>query len=273
MKTSISIVVPIFNEEGNLIELVGRTVAACDLLDRPYEIVLIDDGSTDQSPRIIEECAANHGGRVKGILLNRNYGQHNAVLCGLSHAQGEAVVTLDGDLQNPPEEIGRLIEKLDEGFDVVGSTRVDRQDSFFRRQASNLINAMVRRSTGVSMSDYGCMLRGYSRRVVNAMIHCHERTTFVPVLANGFASRTTEIEVRHAERRSGSSKYGLGDLVHLMFDLMTTTTTGPLRLMTLIGALMAAAGIGFGVLLLLLRLAYGAEWAGSGVFTLFSVLF
>jgi undecaprenyl-phosphate 4-deoxy-4-formamido-L-arabinose transferase len=273
VNASLSLVIPVFNEEETVPELVDRCVAACEPLDRAYEILLVDDGSTDASRERIAAKAREYGGRVKGVFLNRNYGQHSAVICGLAHAQGDTVVTLDADLQNPPEEIPRLVAKADEGYDVVGTVRVNRRDSLFRRLASHLINTMVKRSTGVSMHDYGCMLRAYDRKVVKAILECRERSTFVPVLANGFARRTVEIDVRHEERKAGTSKYGVMRLVNLMFDLMTCMTTGPLRLLTILGGLLSAAGIAFGLLLFTLRLAYGAEWAGGGVFTLFAVAF
>jgi len=270
---SVSVVVPVFNEEASLGELIDRCIGACGEMDRPYQLILVDDGSSDGSRELIEQKSREYPGRVTGVFLNRNYGQHSAVICGLAHATGETVVTLDADLQNPPEEIPRLVRKADEGYDVVGTVRQNRRDTLFRRMASHLINTMVMKSTGVMMHDYGCMLRAYDRRVVDAILDCRERSTFVPVLANGFARRTTEIEVGHAERQAGVSKYGLMKLINLMFDLMTTMTTGPLRLLTVIGGVLAACGMAFGVLLLTLRLIYGADWAGGGVFTLFSVLF
>lgn len=273
MTTSVSLVIPVFNEEDSLDELIERCLAACTEMDREYEIILVDDGSSDRSRERIEAKVLEHPDRIVGVFLNRNYGQHNAVLCGLAHATGALAVTLDADLQNPPEEIPRLVAKADEGFDVVGTVRTDRQDSLFRRLASHMINTMVMKSTGVLMHDYGCMLRAYDRRVVDALLECPERSTFIPVLANSFARRTAEIPVRHNMRQSGTSKYGLADLVNLMFDLMTTMTTAPLRLLTILGGLLSLCGVGFGVLLLSLRLAYGADWAGGGVFTLFSVLF
>jgi len=270
---SFSIVIPVFDEQDNLFELIDRCVAACAELDRPYEILLVDDGSTDASRERIAAKVREFPECVSGVFLNRNYGQHNAVLCGLEHAFGQTVITLDADFQNPPEEIPRLLAKADEGYDVVGTVRVDRRDSLFRRAASHCINVMVMKSTGVMMHDYGCMLRAYDRRVVDALLACPERSTFVPVLANGFARRTTEISVRHAERKAGESKYGMLNLIHLMFDLMTTMTTAPLRLLTVVGGILSACGVAFGVLLLGLRIYHGADWAGGGVFTLFSVLF
>jgi undecaprenyl-phosphate 4-deoxy-4-formamido-L-arabinose transferase len=273
MKPSVSVVVPVFNERENLPELLRRTLAAGRALGRPWELLLIDDGSRDGSDEMLSQYAREHAGEVKALLLYRNAGQHNAILCGFAHAQGDILVTLDADLQNPPEEIGRLVERIEEGFDVVGSVRQDRQDAAFRKIFSGMVNLMVRRSTGVILHDYGCMLRAYRRKVVEAMLTCRERSTFIPVLANLFAKRVTEIPVGHAERAAGTSKYSFYKLINLQFDLLTCMTAGPLRLLSWVGMGISALSVAFAALLLVLRFVYGAEWAGQGVFTLFAVLF
>ena len=268
----ISIVVPVFNEQENLRELIKRSIESCDRMERPFELILVDDGSRDSSPQIITE-AAEQGNNVIGVLLNRNYGQHAAVMAGLAESRGNIIVTLDADLQNPPEEIPKLVKKIEEGFDVVGSVRVPRCDTFFRRIASSIVNKVAQKATGVIMHDYGCMLRAYRRNIVDAMLTCDERSTFIPVLANGFARHATEIEVKHDKRSDGQSKYSLWKLINLQFDLLTSMTTFPLRLLSVIGTLISLLGIGFGVLLLVMRLIYGATWAAEGVFTLFAILF
>lgn len=268
----ISIVVPVFNEQENLRELIKRSIESCDRMERPFELILVDDGSRDSSPQIITE-AAEQGNNVIGVLLNRNYGQHAAVMAGLAESRGNIIVTLDADLQNPPEEIPKLVEKIEEGFDVVGSVRVPRCDTFFRRIASSIVNKVAQKATGVIMHDYGCMLRAYRRNIVDAMLTCDERSTFIPVLANGFARHATEIEVKHDKRSDGQSKYSLWKLINLQFDLLTSMTTFPLRLLSVIGTLISLLGIGFGVLLFVMRLIYGATWAAEGVFTLFAILF
>ncbi len=270
---TLSIVIPVFNEQDVLEEMLTRTLAVADALPEKVEIILVDDGSVDRSMGIISEAAEQHPDRVVGVILNRNYGQHAAVMAGFARSRGEWVVTLDADLQNPPEEIPKIVEKLREGFDVVGSIRVPREDSFFRRMASQIVNKTVRKSTGVGMRDYGCMLRGYRRRIITAMLACQERSTFIPVLANSFARKVTEVEVRHEARPTGKSRYGFLKLVNLQFDLLTSITTAPLRLLMMFGTVICALGGGLGVLLLVLRLIYGPEWAVEGVFTLFAVLF
>lgn len=270
---SVSVVIPVFNEEANLDELVSRCLAACARTNLPFEIVLVDDGSRDRSAEMIAAAAEANPGKVVGVILNRNYGQHAAVMAGFSHAAGDLVVTLDADLQNPPEEIPRLVAAASDGHDVVGTVRTPRQDPLFRRLASFIVNKAAQRATGVRMNDYGCMLRAYRRHIVQAMLQCHERSTFIPILANNFARHTAEIEVQHAARTAGPSKYSLWKLINLQFDLLTSMTTSPLRLLSTLGALISVAGIGFGVFLAALRLIFGSEWAAQGVFTLFAILF
>ncbi len=273
----ISIVVPVYNEQESLDELIRRTLATVSDMDREFELLLVDDGSKDRSPDIIRQAAteagSEHHGDVIGIMLNRNYGQHAAIMAGFANVRGEYIITLDADLQNPPEEIPNIIAEFDQGHDVVGTVRQNRQDSFFRRYASRLVNKMVQQFTGVNMSDYGCMLRGYHRDVVNAMLQCHERSTFIPVLANSFARNSSEIPVAHAERTLGESKYSLFNLINLQFDLLTSMTTVPLRLLSFMGGTIALVGFLFAIILLVLRLIYGSDWGVDGVFPLFAILF
>jgi undecaprenyl-phosphate 4-deoxy-4-formamido-L-arabinose transferase len=269
----ISVVVPVFNEQENLEELIRRCEESCRGMEKPFELILVDDGSKDRSREIIDEAAKQSGGNIIGVLLNRNYGQHAAVMAGFEQSKGSIVVTLDADLQNPPEEIPKLVATIEEGFDVVGSVRMPRRDSLFRRTASAVINKAAQKATGVMMHDYGCMLRAYHRHIVDAMLQCDERSTFIPVLANSFARRATEIEVQHEKRSDGESKYSLWKLINLQFDLLTSMTTFPLRLLSVMGGIISAIGIGFGVLLMIMRFIYGSEWAAKGVFTLFAVLF
>lgn len=268
-----SVVIPVFNEQENLPELIRRTLAACDQLAAKYEIILIDDGSRDESAQMISDAAQTHDGKIVGVLLNRNYGQHAAVMAGFAHAQGDYVITLDADLQNPPEEIPNVVAKMREGYDVVGTVRQNRQDSFLRTLPSKMVNKVVQKSTGVLMHDYGCMLRGYTREIVETMCQCRERSTFIPVLANTFAHKVAEIPVAHSERTDGDSKYSFWKLINLQFDLLTSITTFPLRVLSVIGGIISAFGIGLGVLILILRLIHGAAWAAEGVFTLFAILF
>lgn len=275
MKHSVdlSIVIPVFNEEDNLKELIERCLAVLGSLNSKYELILIDDGSRDASPRIIEEAAVQYQGEVVGVFLNRNYGQHAAVLAGFDASKGDIVVTLDADLQNPPEEIPALVKAMEQGHDVVGSVRQNRQDSTFRKISSFIVNKGVQQATGVMMTDYGCMLRAYRRNIIDAILMCHERSTFIPVLANTFARNTMEVPVKHCERKAGESKYSLLKLISLQFDLLTCMTTFPLRLLSIIGGIVSMAGISFGAFLMCMRLIFGSAWAAEGVFTLFAILF
>ena len=270
----VSIVVPVYNEEGCLPELIRRTLAALDADGHKFELILIDDGSHDTSGAIIREAAAKRPGEVVGCILNRNYGQHSAIMAGFSLVRGDLVITIDADLQNPPEEIPKLIAKAEEGFDVVGTVRQNRQDSMFRRYASKVVNYFARISTGVKMNDYGCMLRAYRRKVVDAMLQCHERSTFIPVLGNSFARTACEIPVAHAERAVGESKYSLWKLINLQFNLLTCMTTLPLRLLTYFGLLAGMTGFLLGIYIIVRRLCPGGDdWTNKGVFTLFALSF
>jgi len=268
-----SLVVPVLNEEDNLPELLLRCINVGRTLDSDFELVLVDDGSTDTSATLIRSAAESDPSHVVAVLLNRNYGQHAAVMAGLAHAKGDVVVTLDADLQNPPEEIPRLLKGIEDGCDIVGAVRKRREDHWFRVLASRFVNQAMSKVTGVYTRDYGCMLRAYRRDIVNAVLACNERSPYVPALANGFAGRIGEIMVEHAERHAGASKYRTWSLINLYFDLLVSTTTAPLRLLSITGTILAVVGCLFGLLLFALRLTYGPAWAAQGVFTIFAVLF
>jgi undecaprenyl-phosphate 4-deoxy-4-formamido-L-arabinose transferase len=268
----ISLVIPVFNEEGNLPALMNRILPVMTALKRPWEIILVDDGSRDRSLDILKEFTDHPEVRV--VELTRNYGQHAAIMAGFSIVRGGIVVTLDADLQNPPEEIPRLIDAMEEGgFDVVGTIRRGRKDSLFRIVPSRIVNMVARKITGVRMTDWGCMLRAYRRTVVERMIDCHEHATFIPALATHFGKRVTEIEVSHEERHGGKSNYPLRKLINLQFDLVASFSEIPIKLIMYGGVLLAALGVCFGAFLVIARLVYGADWAAQGVFTLFAILF
>ena len=267
-----SVVIPVYNEAACLEELISRCLASCRSTGESFELILVDDGSRDASTEMICRAADRHA-EIVGVLLNRNYGQHAAVFAGFRQSRGEIVITLDADLQNPPEEIPKLLQEMNKGYDVVGTVRINRQDSLFRKAASAVVNKAVRQATGVMMHDYGCMLRAYRRHIVNAMLQCREHSTFIPILANSFAGKTSEIQVGHAERTKGESKYSLFKLISLQYDLLTSMSTFPLRLLSLMGTVIAACGVSFGIFLMIMRIYYGAAWAAEGVFTLFAALF
>jgi len=267
----ISVVIPVYNEEKVLPRLFERLVPVMEGLKRPYEVVLVDDGSTDQSLAILKSHA---GEKIHVVELTRNYGQHAAVFAGFESSSGEIVITMDADLQNPPEEIPRLVQTMEDGnYEVVGTVRKGRKDSVFRIFPSKVINAVTRRITKVHLNDWGCMLRAYRRAVVEGMLKSQEHSTFIPALATTFAKDITEIEVAHEERFAGESKYSFAKLVSLQFDLVTSFSDFPLKFMLYSGLILAFLGIGFGGVLAVARLSFGAAWAAEGVFTLFAVLF
>lgn len=268
----LAVVIPVYNEEANLPVLMQRLTPVMHGLGKTYEIILIDDGSRDNSLEILRGFTQNP--QVKVVELTRNYGQHAAIMAGFSITQADIVITMDADLQNPPEEITNLVAVMEEGnYDVVGTIRKSRKDSFFRILPSKIINMVARKITGVSLRDWGCMLRAYRRPVVERMIQCHEHATFIPALAAVFAKRVTEIEVAHEERHGGKSNYPLRKLINLQFDLVASFSDLPMKLIMYGGILMSLLGVCFGTFLVIARLVYGASWAAEGIFTLFAVLF
>jgi undecaprenyl-phosphate 4-deoxy-4-formamido-L-arabinose transferase len=268
----VTIVIPVYNEEENLPALMERLLPVMQESGKTFEIIFIDDGSRDNSLEILKRFTKDE--QVKIVELTRNYGQHAAILAGFSICSGDIVITMDADLQNPPEEIPRLIKVMEEGgYDVVGTIRKGRRDSFLRILPSKIINAVARRITGVSMRDWGCMLRAYRRPVVERMTDCHEHATFIPALATVFGKRITEIEVNHEERHGGKSSYPFRKLINLQFDLVASFSDFPLKLIMYGGILLSFMGVCFGAVLAIARLVYGAAWAAQGVFSLFAILF
>jgi undecaprenyl-phosphate 4-deoxy-4-formamido-L-arabinose transferase len=267
----LSVIIPVYNEEEGLPALFGRLYPALDALGLSYEIVFINDGSQDRSAALLREQFQKRPEVTRVILFNGNFGQHLAIVAGFEHARGRRLVTLDADLQNPPEEIGRLLAEMDKGFDYVGSVRKLRQDTWFRRSASRLMNRIRERITRIRMTDQGCMLRAYSRDIVDAVNSCREVNTFIPALAYTFAQRPTEIEVGHEERMAGVSKYSLYQLLRLNFDLVTGFSVVPLQMYSVLGFFVSLVSLGFFGLIIYRRLAYGPE--AEGLFTLFAIAF
>ena len=267
----LSVVIPVYNEEAVLPALFARLYPALDALGASYEVIFINDGSADRSAALLRGQFEIRPDVTRVILFNGNFGQHLAIMAGFEASRGERVVTLDADLQNPPEEIAKLLAKMDEGYDYVGSVRLERQDTAFRRGASRLMNAVRERITRIRMTDQGCMLRAYSREIVAAINSCREVNTFIPALAYTFAQRPTEIEVAHEERAAGESKYSLYGLVRLNFDLVTAFSVMPLQLFSLSGIAIALLSVAFVIFLAVRRLVVGPE--AEGLFTLFGIAF
>jgi undecaprenyl-phosphate 4-deoxy-4-formamido-L-arabinose transferase len=266
-----SIVIPVYNEQSVLPQLFARLYAAVDIIGRPCEIVFVDDGSTDRSVALLRAQYQQRPDITRVIVLAGNFGQHNAILAGFAQARGMAVITLDADLQNPPEEIRNVLAELDKGHDYVGTVRLARQDSWFRTAASQLLNRIREKTTSIRITDQGCMLRGYGRPVVDAVNSCPEVNTFVPALGYLFAQSPTEIQVRHEERAAGVSKYPLYRLVRLNFDLMTGFSIVPLQLYSVLGTLISVLSLVFVIFLGIRRLIVGPE--AAGVFTLLGIVF
>jgi undecaprenyl-phosphate 4-deoxy-4-formamido-L-arabinose transferase len=267
----LSVVIPVYNEEEVLPALFARLYPALDALGRGYEIVFVNDGSRDRSAALLRNQFELRPDVTRVVLFSSNFGQHRAILAGFAHSRGRYVITLDADLQNPPEEIARLLVELDAGHDYVGTIRIERQDVAWRRYASRLVNAIRERTTQVKITDQGSMFRGYARAVVDAVNQCTEYNTFVPALAYTFSMSPVEIRVAHEERGAGKSKYSLFSLMRLNFDLMTGFSTAPMRLFSGIGIAIALLSVLFVLYLLVRRYMVGPE--AEGVFTLFAIAF
>ena len=270
-KPYLSIVIPVFNEADNLETLFARLVGVLDAFGKSYEIILVNDGSRDDSARILDALHRRRPDIIRVIHFNGNFGQHMAITAGFESARGEIIVTLDADLQNPPEEIPGLVQTVEAGHDYVGTIRKDRQDSWFRRMASRLNNSIRARITGIVMTDQGCMLRAYRRHVVDAVVASRESSIYIPALAYSYASHPTEIEVEHAQRAAGESKYNLYRLLRLNFDLMTGFSLVPLQIFTLFGIVVSLMSTIFVVYLFIRRLFIGPE--AEGMFTLFAIAY
>ena len=271
MNATVSVVIPIFNEEGGLQSLFDRLYPVLDQLGRKYEVIFVDDGSSDRSVAVLRGQFAKRPDTTRVVVLARNVGQHMAIMAGFAQTRGDYIITLDADLQNPPEEIGKIVAAMDEGADYVGTVRKDRHDAYWRKAASRLMNRFREQTTQIRITDQGCMLRGYDREIVDAINSCVEISTFVPALGYTFARNPVEIEVVHAERTVGTSKYSLYRLIRLNFDLMTGFSVVPLQLFSMAGVVIALLSLVGVVLLAIRRLVVGPE--AEGLFTLFAIAF
>lgn len=269
-KPLVSVIIPVYNEEAGLQALFDRLYPAMDALNVRYEIVFINDGSRDRSAAILAEQYQKRRDVTRVILFNGNFGQHRAILAGFVHCHGERIITLDADLQNPPEDIGALLAEMDKGHDYVGSIRRQRNDSLWRHVASRAMNRLREKLTRIKMTDQGCMMRAYSRRIIDTINQCQEMHTFIPALAYSFAQKPTEIIVGHEERHAGESKYSLYSLIRLNFDLMTGFSIVPLQMFSMLGMLVSFFA---GLLVCYLigrRIVIGPE--AEGLFTLEAIL-
>jgi undecaprenyl-phosphate 4-deoxy-4-formamido-L-arabinose transferase len=267
----LSVIIPVYNEEQGLQSLFDRLYPALDKLNISYEILFINDGSRDRSPAILREQFQKRPDVTRVILFNGNFGQHMAIMAGFEHSRGQRVVTLDADLQNPPEDTGLLLAKMDEGHDYVGSIRRQRSDSWWRHVASRAMNGLREKITHIKMTDQGCMFRAYDRNIIDAINSCKEVSTFIPALAYTFARNPAEVVVGHEERAAGESKYSMYSLIRLNFDLMTSFSLLPLQMFSMLGMLISLFSAFFFVFLVVRRLIIGPE--AEGLFTLFALMF
>jgi undecaprenyl-phosphate 4-deoxy-4-formamido-L-arabinose transferase len=238
----VSIVIPVFNEEETLTLLSDRLLKTMDALGKKYEVIFVDDGSSDNTSRMLRDLFKERSDVVRVITFNGNYGQYVAILAGFEHVRGDTIVTLDADLQNPPEEIPKLLRKIDEGYDLVGGYRAQRHDSFFRTYASKVVNSIRAGATGIEMKDHGCMLRAYKKFIIDEVVKTRETSTFITALAQKFAGNPIDIPVNHEERAAGGSKYNLYKLIRITFDLLTGFSLVPLQVFTIVGMVISMAG-------------------------------
>ncbi len=267
----LSVIIPVYNEEEGLQALFDRLYPALDKLGVTYEILFVNDGSRDRSSAILREQFQKRPDVTRVILFQGNFGQHMAIMAGFEYALGQRMVTLDADLQNPPEDIANLLAKMDEGHDYVGSIRRQRNDSWWRHVASRAMNSLRERITRIKITDQGCMLRAYDRKVIDAINSCKEVNTFIPALAYSFARNPAEVVVGHEERAAGESKYSLYSLIRLNFDLMTGFSVVPLQMFSMLGISISVLSAFFVAFLLVRRLIVGPE--AEGLFTLFAIAF
>ncbi len=267
----LSVVIPVYNEEAVLPLLFARLYPALDALDASYEVVFINDGSKDKSAALLREQFERRPEHTRVVLFHANFGQHSAVMAGLEQARGTYVITLDADLQNPPEETAKILALLEDGHDYVGTIRKQRQDSWWRKALSRAINRLREKITPIRITDQGCMMRGYRRNVVNALNQTREVNTFIPALASLYAMNPVETPIAHEERAAGKSKYSLYSLIRLNFDLVTGFSLVPLQLFSMIGMAVSALSAVLVVVLFVRRLIVGPE--AEGLFTLFGVVF
>jgi undecaprenyl-phosphate 4-deoxy-4-formamido-L-arabinose transferase len=253
----LSVVVPVYNEEAGLAALFARLYPALDALGVSYEVIFVNDGSRDRSAALLKDQFAARPDVTRVVLFNANYGQHLAIIAGFERSRGDRVVTLDADLQNPPEEIGKLLAAMDAGADYVGGVRAVREDSWWRRVASRWMNRLRERITRIRMTDQGCMLRAYSRDIVAAIAASREVSTFIPALAYTYAHRPVEVDVAHEPRAAGESKYSLYRLIRLNFDLVTGFSLVPLQMFSIFGMLVSVGSVVVYLIVIVERLVLG----------------
>ncbi|MBI5839978.1 MAG: glycosyltransferase family 2 protein [Chloroflexi bacterium] len=218
----LSLIIPVYNEEGNLFALFDAVEAAMNGLQKPWEVVFVDDGSEDKSLSILQELVKKDPGHVSVVVFRRNYGQTAAIAAGIDHSDGDTIILLDADMQNDPADIPMMLAKLDEGYDLVSGWRKERKDNAITRNLPSAIaNRMISTVTGVHLHDYGCTLKAYRRDALEGFRLYGEMHRFIPVYANSVGARITEVPVRHHARKFGKAKYGLERTTKVILDLIT----------------------------------------------------
>ncbi|HEX2696868.1 MAG TPA: glycosyltransferase family 2 protein [Anaerolineales bacterium] len=244
----LSLIVPVFNEEQSLLLLFNAVHDSLDKLGKNWELIFVDDGSTDKSLEILRKLAEKDPAHVRVIVFRRNFGQTAAIVAGIDHSDGKIIVLLDADLQNDPADIPLLLEKLDEGYDVVSGWRKNRKDNAFTRNLpSAMANGLISWVTGVHLHDYGCTLKAYRRDALEGFRLYGEMHRFIPVFAHSVGARITEMEVHHHPRRFGRAKYGLERTLKVLLDLVTVKfllsySSKPIRLFGGAGLITILAG-------------------------------
>lgn len=263
----ISIIVPVFNEALNLQPIIEGIIEVMRPMGRPFELILVDDGSTDESKALLRDMKSDSQ-ELRVIFLRRNFGQSAAMTAGFDNAQGDVIITMDGDLQNDPQDIPGMISKLDEGYDLVNGWRKDRKDPFISRRIPSIIaNRLIGRATGIRLHDYGCSLKAYKGEVAKRLLLYGELHRFIPVLASFDGARIGEMPVRHHARKEGKSKYGIGRTYRVVLDLILMLffkkfATKPLQLFGLNGGILFVVGLIIELYLSWLKLFKGYDIGG-----------
>ncbi len=266
----LSIVIPVYNEQESLHTLSDRLMPVLEKLKKSYEVIYTNDGSKDNSLTILKELQKKYPKHVRVIDFSGNYGQHMAIMAAFAESRGEVVINLDADLQNPPEEIPKLLEKVEAGHDVVGSYRLERKDHAWRHWGSRFANKVRGAITDAQMSDQGCMFRAYTKPIVRQMVEGGENSTFIPVLAWRLAENPCEVGLRHDERSQGNSKYGLYELLRVAIDLATNFSLIPIHFFTFFGMIVSGCSFLLVLYMLARRILIGPE--AEGVFTLLAII-
>lgn len=267
---SLSIIIPVFNEEPCLEELCRRLFKVLKDMGNRFEVIFVDDGSRDGSLDLLVRLGRKYK-PMKIIRFARNYGQHPAVTAGMAESKGDVIVTLDADLQNPPEEIPKLVEAVQKGYDIAAGWRQHREDSLLRTIPSRVVNRLISRVTTVKLHDYGCMLRAYSRTLIDRFLRCEERATYITALMNLLSRNVIEVPVRHDARTKGKSKYQFFSLLNFVLNIMIGFSDYPIRLVSWSGFLFSAVGLGLGLYLIAYRLLNGPG-GGAGLTSFVAVM-